>query len=117
VDRAHFRLSAIYGDAAADLEQSGSWLRQAKEKLLKEPMSYTDFFKARAELVKAYCESAKSYIQISSAALALPLLFTQALLGEHAAKQGLYAIGVPWSLAAAWLSFLLAIAFGLAYSG
>jgi len=65
--------------------------------------------------VKAYSETAKSYIQISSAALALPILFTQAWLGERAVKAGFYAMGVPWSLGAAWLSFLLAIAFGLAY--
>jgi len=83
--------------------------------LLTQKMSYTDFFKSRTELVKAYCDTAKSYIQISSAALALPLLFRQAWLGEAGIRGGLQSIGVPWSLIMAWLSFLLAIACGLAY--
>jgi hypothetical protein len=56
---------------------------------LKADMTYTDFFKARTELVKALADSARSYIQISSAALALPLLFARALLPERAAKSGL----------------------------
>jgi hypothetical protein len=38
----------------------------------KADMTYTDFFKARTELVKALADSARSYVQISSAALALP---------------------------------------------
>jgi len=52
---------------------------------LKADMTYTDFFKARTELVKALADSARSYIQISSAALALPLLFSRALLAGGAA--------------------------------
>ena len=52
-------------------------------------MTYTDFFKAPTELVKALADSARSYIQISSAALALPLLFSRALLAEGAGKSGL----------------------------
>ena len=56
---------------------------------LKADMTYTDFFKARTELVKALADSARSYIQISSAALALPLLFSRALLAGGAAKSGL----------------------------
>jgi hypothetical protein len=87
----------------------------AKSQLLREKMSYTDFFKSRIDLVKAQCETAKSYIQISSAALALPILFINAWFGERAAKAGFHVMGVPWSLGAAWLSFLLAIGFGLAY--
>jgi hypothetical protein len=98
----------------AQLLQGNAQLLQGNA-LLQGKMSYTDFFKSRTELVKAYSETAKSYIQISSAALALPILFTQAWLGERAVKAGFYAMGVPWSLGAAWLSFLLAIAFGLAY--
>ncbi len=89
--------------------------KHANADLLQEKMSYTDFFKSRTELVKAYCDTAKSYIQISSAALALPLLFTQAWFGERAAKAGFLSMGVPGSLIAAWISFLIAIAFGLAY--
>jgi hypothetical protein len=87
----------------------------AKSQLLREKMSYTEFFKSRTDLVKAQCETVKSYIQISSAALALPILFTKAWFGEPAAKAGFHAMGVPWSLRAAWVSFLLAIGFGLAY--
>ena len=82
---------------------------------LKADMTYTDFFKARTELVKALADSARSYIQISSAGLALPLLFSRALLPERAAKSGSYAMGVPWSLVAACAFFLVAIVCGLFY--
>ena len=78
-------------------------------------MSFTDELKSRMDLIKAYCETAKTYIQISSAALALPLVFNQAILGKEAAEKGLGAVGVPCSLVLAWISFLLAIGFGLAY--
>jgi hypothetical protein len=78
-------------------------------------MSYTDEFKSRVDLIKAFCETAKTYIQISSGALALPMLFTQAVLGKEAAERGLRAVGVPCSLVLAWISFLLAILFGLTY--
>ena len=78
-------------------------------------MCYTEEFKSRVDLIKAFCETAKTYIQISSAALALPMLFTQAVLGKEAAERGLLAVGVPRSLVLAWISFLLAIGFGLAY--
>jgi hypothetical protein len=82
---------------------------------LKADMTYTDFFKARVELVKALADSTRSYIQISSAALALPLLFSRAVLPEHAARSGAYAMGVPWSLVAACAFFLIAIVCGLFY--
>jgi len=78
-------------------------------------MSYTDLFKTRVDLVKAFCDTAKTYIQISSAALALPFLFTEAILGKDAAAKGLRVAGVPWSLLLAWISFLAAIACGLLY--
>jgi hypothetical protein len=78
-------------------------------------MSYTDEFKSRVDLMKAFCETAKSYIQISAAGLALPLVFTQAFLGQDIADKGLRAVGTPWSLVLAWIFFLLAIAFGLVY--
>jgi len=78
-------------------------------------MTYTDFFKARTELVKALADSARSYIQISSAALALPLLFSRALLAEGAGKSGFYALGTTWSLVAACAFFLVAIVCGLFY--
>jgi hypothetical protein len=82
---------------------------------LEADMTYTDFFKARTELVKALADNARSYIQISSAALALPLLFSRALLVGGAAKSGPYAMGVPWSLVAACAFFLVAIVCGLFY--
>lgn len=87
-----------------------------QDELLSDRMSYKDFFASRTELTKAFCDSAKSYIQISSATLALPLLFTQAMLGKAAAESGLEAfdLRVPW-LVLAWLSFLSAIGFGLFY--
>ena len=78
-------------------------------------MSYTEEFKSRVDLMKAFCATAKTYIQISSAALALPILFTQAVLGKEVAESGFRAFGVPRSLALAWISFLLAIGFGLVY--
>jgi hypothetical protein len=67
------------------------------------------------DIVKAFGDTAKSYIQISSAALALPILFTQAILGKNAAENGLRSVGVPSTLYGAWASFLLAIGFGLIY--
>jgi hypothetical protein len=78
-------------------------------------MSYAEEFKSKVDLTKAFCETAKTYIQISSAALALPMLFTQAVLGKEAAGNGLRGVGVPCSLVLAWISFLLAIGFGLLY--
>lgn len=78
-------------------------------------MSYTEEFKSRVDLVNAFCETARTYIQISSAALALPILFTQTVLGKEAAERGLRGVGVPSSLILAWISFLLAIGFGLLY--
>ena len=80
-----------------------------------ESMSYTDFFKARADIMKNFADTAKTYIQISSAGLALPVIFTQALLGKTAAEQGLHAAGVPWTLWATWASFIVSIGFALIY--
>jgi hypothetical protein len=80
-------------------------------------MSITDEneLKLRFDIVKAFGETANSYIQISTAALAIPLLFTQAIFGESAAKQGLRSIGVPYTVYGAWLCFVLAILFGVLY--
>lgn len=78
-------------------------------------MSHTEMFKTRVDLMKAFCETAKAYVQISSAALALPLVFTQAVLGKEVADGGLRAAGVPLTLALAWIAFLLAVGFGLLY--
>jgi len=78
-------------------------------------MSYKDEFKSRVDLMKAFCGTAKTYIQLSAAALALPMVFTQAMLGKDAVEKGLRAVGVPCSLVLASISFLIAIAFGLLY--
>jgi ABC-type Fe3+-siderophore transport system permease subunit len=80
-------------------------------------MSYTDFFKTRMEVTKAYCEGAKGFIQLSAAALALPLVFTQAILGKDVAEKGLQGVDRIrfWTLAVAWCSFVVAIVFGTAY--
>jgi hypothetical protein len=74
-----------------------------------------DELRIKFDLVKAFGDTAKSYIQISSAALALPILFTQAILGKNAAENGLRLVGLPFTLYGAWGSLLLAIAFGLIY--
>jgi len=78
-------------------------------------MSEAETFKLRVDLTKAYCETAKAYVQISSAGLALPLFFTQAIFGKDAAEKGIRLAGLPCSIVLAWIFFLLAIAFGLLY--
>jgi len=78
-------------------------------------MPFAEEFKSKLEITKAFCDTAKSYIQISAAALALPIVFTQALLGKEAAEKGIRAVGLPCSLVLSWISFLLAIGLGLAY--
>src|SRR6267378_5620523 len=79
------------------------------------PFNQEDELKMRFDVVKAFGDTAKSYIQISSAALAIPLLFTQAIFGENAAKQGLRSIGVPYTVYGAWFCFVLAIVLGVLY--
>lgn len=79
------------------------------------PLPAVEELKVKLDLTKAFGDTAKSYIQISSAALALPIIFTQAILGKDAAEKGLHSVGVPYTLYAAWVCFLLAIAFGLIY--
>jgi hypothetical protein len=77
--------------------------------------SAEDELKARFEIVKSFVDTAKSYIQISSAGLALPLLFTQAIFGKSA-ENGLKNTGSTRGfLYGAWFCFLLAIGFGLIY--
>lgn len=79
------------------------------------PFTEEDELKLRFDVVKAFGDTVKSYIQISSAALALPLVFTQAIFGKTAAERGLRSVGVPYTIYAAWACFLVAIAFGLLY--
>lgn len=71
-------------------------------------------FKAKLEMTKTFCDTAKSYVQISSVGVALPLLFRQAMLGDTDAKKGLLG-SLPWTLGASWLFFLLSIGLGLVY--
>jgi hypothetical protein len=78
------------------------------------PLKYEDEFRCRIDLMKSYCDAAKSYMQIAAAALALPLFFTQILLGKQAMEQGLKH-HLPWPLYASWAGFLMCILFGLVY--
>jgi hypothetical protein len=71
-------------------------------------------FKAKLEMTKAFCDTAKGYVQISSAGLALPLLFQQAMLGKVRSENGLLG-SLPWELIASWVLFLIAILCGLLY--
>lgn len=71
-------------------------------------------FKAKLEMTKGFCDTAKSYVQISSAGLAIPLLFKEAMLGKTRSDIGLLG-SVPRSLISSWVLFLVSIACGLAY--
>ncbi len=71
-------------------------------------------FKAKLEMTKAFCDTAKSYVQISSAALALPLLFQEAMLGKIRSEKGLLG-SCPRPLIVSWVFFLVAILCGLLY--
>jgi len=75
--------------------------------LTEKSIPYADELKFRVELIKAFCDTAKSYVQISAAALALPLVFTQMILGKTATEQGLLSLGVPWTLKISWIAFLV----------
>jgi hypothetical protein len=79
------------------------------------PLSPEEEFKAKLDVVKAYGDTAKSYIEISSAALALPILVTRVILGNNVAENGLRSGGAPVALYTSWACFLLAILFGLIY--
>jgi hypothetical protein len=71
-------------------------------------------FKAKLEMTKAFCDTAKGCVQISSAGLALPLFFQEAMLGKVRGENGLLG-SCPWELIASWALFLVAIACGLLY--
>ncbi len=70
-----------------------------------------DEFKAKLEMTKAFCDTAKSYVQISTAGLAVPLLLKQAVFAKDTGLAGL----VPWSLRITWGLFLVSISCGLLY--
>jgi hypothetical protein len=71
-------------------------------------------FKAKLEMTKAFCDASKSYVQVSSAGLAVPLLFKEAMLGKTQSEIGLLG-SVPWTLISSWGLFLFSIACGLVY--
>jgi hypothetical protein len=75
-------------------------------------ISKEEYVKCNIEIMKAYCDTAKSYVQIASAAIAAPFVFTQVILGRSVAEAGMK---VPWSLAVAWLCFLTTVGSGLVY--
>lgn len=74
-----------------------------------------DALKCRIDLVKAYCDTAKSYVQLSTGALFLPLVFTQAIFGKETGEQGLGSHGTPVSLIISWACFLISIGCGVLY--
>jgi hypothetical protein len=70
-------------------------------------------FKSKLEMTKAFCDTAKSYVQMSSAGLALPFLFVEIVLGKTQSETGLGYLPLP--LLASWVLFLLSIGCGLIY--
>ena len=62
--------------------------------------------KLKLEIVKTFGETAKGYIQIASAGLALPLLFTETIFGKSRAEHGLSSLPGSCSLYGAWGCFL-----------
>ena len=79
------------------------------------PLEDADKMKCSIDVMKAYCDTAKSYVQIASAGLAAPLVFTQTILGKEVAEKGLGAAGVPPSLLVSWSFFLTTVVSGLIY--
>jgi hypothetical protein len=100
-----------------NLIENGTDVATLRQEVAERPrMTYVDFFKERVEVTKAFCDSAKLYIQLSTAALVLPLVFAQTILGKDVIDKGLHVTGVgAWSLGVAWISFLLAIGSGGLY--
>lgn len=64
-----------------------------------------------AEIMKAFIDTAKSFTQVSAAALVLPIFFFRQLLALDPAKP----VHVDWLLFATFLCFLIAIGSGLLY--
>jgi|HubBroStandDraft_1064217.scaffolds.fasta_scaffold26002_3 hypothetical protein len=86
--------------------------KAADDVRLQRPLGEEEF-KAKLEMTKAFCDTAKSYVQISSAGLALPLFFINAILGTAHTQNGLGS--VPWTLLTSWSLLLVSIACGLVY--
>jgi hypothetical protein len=85
---------------------------EASAVLLNRPLGDEEF-KSKLEMTKAFCETAKSYVQISSAGLAVPLLLSEAILGSGGSDKRLG--DVPCSLLLCWSMFLISIGCGLTY--
>ena len=64
-----------------------------------------------AEIMKAYIDTAKTFTQVSAAALVLPIVFFRQLLGLAPTKP----VQVDWLLLLSWAFFLVAIGSGLLY--
>lgn len=64
-----------------------------------------------AEIMKAFIDTAKTFTQLATAALLLPIVFFRQLLGVDATKP----VRADSLLLLSWASFLLAIGFGLLY--
>jgi hypothetical protein len=79
------------------------------------PLTHEAAIKIKLDIVKTFGETAKGYIQIASAGLALPLLFTQAFLGKNTSENGLRSLHGSYALYGAWGCFLLSIGCGLLY--
>ena len=65
------------------------------------------------QLLTLFSDNAKTYTQISTAALILPIIFIRQVLGiepSQSIKENL-----DWALVISWIFFLLAIAAGLFY--
>jgi hypothetical protein len=110
-DLDHPDWKAEYAEYEAQNQKAFEWAVDKKY------MEYGEFFKTRLEVTKAYSEGAKTFVQLSSAALALPLVFTQTILGKEVAEKGLHGLDRFdfWSLLVAWFSFLLTILSGVLY--
>ena len=75
-------------------------------------ISQTDYVKCNLDIMTAYCDTAKSYVQIASVGIAAPFLFLQVIHGKNAADAGL---AVSRALLISWLCFLTTVAAGLVY--
>ena len=105
--RCGFFVAVEYPSAMPEIAKA-----ETKDVRLNRPLG-DDEFKAKLEMTKAFCDTAKSYVQISSAGLALPVLFTQMIVGKTRSEQGLGVI--HWTLAGSWVLFLVSIGCGLVY--
>jgi hypothetical protein len=67
------------------------------------PKEATRIKTVQLQMVKTFGETKESYIQIASAGLALPLPFTQAVLGKNTSENGLRSVRGSYALYGAWI--------------